>query len=358
MMNSPVTPINLAAVATAVPPYEADQKTAEMFFSQYYTDRLTARSMRVLKKILAHPSIERRYFAFDDPACMVNESPDERVQRFTRWGVDLACVSAQRALNKVDLVPADVYALVVNTCTGYICPGLTSYMVEKMGFDRSIRTFDLVGSGCGGAVPNLMVGEGQVRAGGGKAVLCVSVEICSSTFQIGDDISLLLSNALFGDGAAAVVLWSRPEGLAIVGAASRHLTEEREAIRYVHKNGELHNQLSTALPRIIRGTVEEVIRDVVDQQGLSPGDISHWAMHGGGDSVINAVGDGLGLSERQLEPTRSILKRYGNMSSPSALFVLQEVMESGVKPGEWVLLAAFGAGLSAHACLFKAMEGD
>jgi predicted naringenin-chalcone synthase len=329
-----------------------------MFFTQHFADRLTARSMSVLRKVLAHPSIERRHFAFDDPACMVNESPDERVQRFTKWGVELACASAQRALNQVNLVPADVYALVVNTCTGYICPGLTSYMVERMGFDRSVRTFDLVGSGCGGAVPNLMIGEGQVRAGGDKAVLCVSVEICSSTFQIGDDISLLLSNALFGDGAAAAVLWSRPEGLAMVGAASRHLPEEREAIRYVHKNGELHNQLSTALPRIIKGIIQEVIHDVVDQHGLSPDDIAHWAMHGGGDSVINAVGESLGLSERQLAPTRNVLKRYGNMSSPSSLFVLQEVMDSGVKPGEWVLLAAFGAGLSAHAYLFRAMEGD
>jgi len=355
-MDMHVNSARLAAVATAVPPYEADQKTAGVFFSHHYADKLTTRSMSVLKKVFAHPSIERRHFAFDDPVCLISESPDEKIERFTRWGVELACVSAQRALDKVDLVPADVYALIVNTCTGYICPGLTSYMVEKMGFDRSVRTFDLVGSGCGGAVPNLMIGEGQLSVGGGKAVLCVSVEICSSTFQIGDDISLLLSNALFGDGAAAAVLWSRPDGLQFMGAASRHLPEKREAIRYVHKNGELHNQLSTALPRIIGGTVEEVIRDVTGRQGLSPGDIAHWAMHGGGDSVINTVGECLGLSERQLAPTRNVLKRYGNMSSPSSLFVLQEVLDSGVKPGEWVILVAFGAGLSAHACLFRAIE--
>jgi predicted naringenin-chalcone synthase len=356
MMNSLVTPVHLAAVATAVPPYKADQETADIFFKQHFADRLTTRSMSVLRKVLAHPSIQRRYFAFEDPECLVNESPDERVERFTKWGIELSCASAHMALKRVNLAPADVYALVVNTCTGYICPGLTSYMVERMGFDRSVRTFDLVGSGCGGAIPNLMIGEGQLRAGSGEAVLCVSVEVCSSTFQMGDDIGLLLSNALFGDGAAAAVLWSRPEGLEFIGAASRQLPEEREAIRYVHKNGDLHNQLSTTLPRIISSTIEEVVREVVGQQGLTPSDISHWAMHGGGDSVINEVGQCLGLSEPQLAPTRSILRRFGNMSSPSSLFVLEEVLNNGVKSGEWVLLAAFGAGLTAHACLFRAIE--
>ena len=225
----------LATVATAVPPFRADQKTATEFFNLHYEGRLKDRSLGILNKLLDHHSIEGRHFALDDPACLIQETPDERVGRFTEWGVKLACEASGKALDQAGLVPANIDALIINTCTGYLCPGLSSYVVEDMGLDRSIPTFDLVGGGCAGALPGLMVGEGQLASLGGGAVLCVSVEICSATFQMGDDISLLLSNVLFGDGAAAAVLWSKPEGLEFAGSASRHLPEERDTIRYVHK---------------------------------------------------------------------------------------------------------------------------
>jgi predicted naringenin-chalcone synthase len=343
----------LATVATAVPPYRVDQQTASEFFSLHYEGRLKDRSLALLHKLLGHPSIEGRHFAIDDPACLIDESRDDRIRRFTAWGVDLACEASSKALDQVGLVPGDIDALVINTCTGYLCPGLSSYVAQRMGFDRRMPTFDLVGGGCAGALPGLMVAEGQLASRGGGAVLCVSVEICSATFQMGDDISLLLSNVLFGDGAAAAVLWAEPEGLELIGSSTMHLPEEREAIRYVHKNGDLHNQLSTSLPRILAPVVKGTVDSLVGSRNLSIAQIRHWALHGGGDSVITGVGQSLGLTDSQLAPTRRILNRFGNMSSPSSLFVLKDILDSGVSPGEYVLLAAFGAGLTTHASLFR-----
>jgi predicted naringenin-chalcone synthase len=112
--------------------------------------------------------------------------------------------------------------LVVNTCTGYLCPGLSSYLLEKLGLPRNIRTYDLVGGGCGGAIPNLQAAQEYLKSAGKGTALCVAVEICSATFQMADDMSLLLSNALFADGAAAAVLWTRPQGLALVDSSNRH----------------------------------------------------------------------------------------------------------------------------------------
>lgn len=343
----------LATVATAVPPFRADQEIARDFFNLHYEGKLKDRSLALLHKLLDHPSIEGRHFAIDDPACLINESRDERIRRFTTWGVDLACEVSSKALEQVGAAPENIDALVINTCTGYLCPGLSSYVVERLGFDRRIPTFDLVGNGCAGALPGLMIGEGQLASRGGGIVLCVSVEICSATFQMGDDISLLLSNILFGDGAAAAVLWSRKEGLELVGTATMQFPEERDAIRYVYRNGDLHNQLSTNLPRIMAPIVSEAITGLLESRGLSTEEVLHWALHGGGYSVINSLGESLGLTEAQLEPTRRILQQYGNMSSPSSLFVLREILDSGVDPEEWVLLAAFGAGLTTHAALFR-----
>lgn len=344
----------LATVATAVPPYRADQKTASEFFSLHYEGKIKARSLGILKKLLKHPSIESRYFALDDPACLIDESRDDRVRRFTTWGVDLACQASAKALDQAGLVPADIDALVINTCTGYLCPGLTSYVAEQLGLGRGVPAFDLVGGGCAGALPGLMIAEGQLASGKAGAVLCVSVEICSATFHMGDDISLLLSNVLFGDGAAAAVLWTEPRGLELIGTSTRHLPEERDSIRYIHRNGDLHNQLSTSLPRIMAPVVRETVMALVKDTGISIDQVRHWALHGGGDSVISGVGNSLGLTESQLAATRRVLHKFGNMSSPSSLFVLRELLDEGIKKGDWVLLAAFGAGLTTHASLFRA----
>jgi predicted naringenin-chalcone synthase len=168
-----------------------------------------------------------------------------------------------------------------------------------------------------------------------------------------DDLSLLLSNALFGDGAAAAVLWTKPRGYELVASASRYAPEKRESIRYVHRNGQLLNQLSIKLPDMVRKVAAEVVADVLGPRSLTPKDIKHWALHSGGEKIINAVQDELGLSEEQVRATRSVLSEYGNMSSPTVWFVLREIESRGVKPGEWCIMVAFGAGLSAHAFLLR-----
>ena len=168
-----------------------------------------------------------------------------------------------------------------------------------------------------------------------------------------DDLSLLLSNALFSDGAAAAVLWTKPQGYELVASARRYVPEKREFIRYVHKNGQLYNQLSTRLPDIIRKTASQVVDDVLRPRSLRPKDIKYWALHNGGEKIINAVRDEIGLSDEQVQAARFVLSEYGNMSSPTVWFVLQELEARGVAPGEWCIMVAFGAGLSAHAFLLR-----
>jgi len=346
--------VRLAALATALPPYQADQQEAEAFFTHHFSGRLSPRSLGVMKKFLAHPSIQQRRFAIDNTDCLVAEDPDRRMARFARWAVDLSAQAGLEALGRAGVTAGDVSALVVNTCTGYLCPGLSSYLLERLGLRRDIRTYDLVGGGCGGAIPNLQAGEACLKAAGGGVSLCVSVEICSATFQMEDDLSLILSNALFADGAAAAVLWTGSGGLELVASGSRHQPEDREAIRYVHRRGQLYNQLSNSLPRLVNRAVAAAVQGVLRPQGLAVDDVAHWAIHGGGEKVIAAVARELGLPEEKLRHTRDILARYGNMSSPSVLFTLREILDNGMRAGDWCLMAAFGAGLSAHALLLKA----
>jgi predicted naringenin-chalcone synthase len=193
----------------------------------------------------------------------------------------------------------------------------------------------------------------MVKSHGGGVVVSVSVEICSSTFQMDNDLSLILSNALFGDGAAAAVVWDKPAGFEMIASAGRYVPEQREAIRFVHRQGALHNQLSLKLPDLVKKAAAEVVADVLATQGLTVADISHWALHTGGEKIINAVRDELGIPEERLRATRTVLAEYGNMSSPTVWFVLDEILRSGVAAGDWCVMVAYGAGLSAHALLLR-----
>lgn len=344
----------VASVAVATPPYIINQAQAKTFLIKHYSDKLSSRSLEILHKIFAHPSVLRRHLAVEDLECLVNEYPDSRIARFTHWAVDLSSQAIIKALTHVGLTVDAVSGLVVNTCTGYICPGISTYLIEKLGLSNQTRAHDLVGSGCGGAVPNLQMCEDMLKGHGDGVILSVSVEICSATFQMADDLSLMISNAIFADGAAASVLWHRPEGLALVASASRCNPKYRDDIRYIYKNGQLHNQLSVFLPELASKTVANVVTDLLRPRGLRTEDIKHWAFHPGGEKVINAIEKEMGFSETQMQAARNVLAKYGNMSSPTVWFVLREILDKGVAPGDWCIMVAFGAGLSAHAFLLRA----
>ena len=345
--------VHIASTATATPPYTIRQVQAEAFLIKHYSDKLSPKSLAIMHKIFAHPSVQRRHLAVDKLECLFNEHPDSRIDRFTRWAVDLSSQAIVKALTQSKLKVDDVSGLVVNTCTGYICPSISTYLIEKLGFSDQIRAHDLVGSGCGGAVPNLQICKDMLNGADDSVVVSVSVEICSATFQMADDMSLIISNAIFGDGASASVLWRRSEGLELVASASRYDPKSRDHIRYIYKNGQLHNQLSVSLPEIASKTVAGVVMDLLKLKGLKIEDIKHWALHPGGEKVINAVRDKLGLSEAQLQATRNILAEYGNMSSPTVFFVLQKILDKGIAPDDWCVMVAFGAGLCAHAFLLR-----
>ncbi|MDA8387906.1 MAG: hypothetical protein M0Z58_04475 [Nitrospiraceae bacterium] len=345
--------IYVGSFEVSVPPFQASQREAWEFLEGNYRERLGRRSLRLMKKIFEHPSVARRHFALEDPASLMDDDPDARMARFTREAAGLAAEALHGALARAGIPASRLTHLVVNTCTGYICPGISTYLIEKMGLSRRIRAFDLVGSGCGGAIPNLEVARGLLSRRNG-VVASVSVEICSCTFQMGEDLSLMLSNALFADGAAAAILWDRPQGFELGAGAAFYAPEHRESIRYVHKGGQLHNQLSPDLPELVKEAAREAVGEALRLAGLEKGDVRHWALHTGGEKIINAVRDALGLSEGQVLAARRVLADFGNMSSPTVWFVLKRITESeAVESGDWCMMVAFGAGLSAHALLLR-----
>jgi predicted naringenin-chalcone synthase len=349
--------IRVASVASAVPSTVLTQRHAIDLIDEYYAHDLRPRSLELIKQFLAHESIRTRHIAVDSPAdlpLLKAEGPDHRIERFTRYAVDLGEQAARKALARAEVAVHEIAAIIVNTCTGYICPGLSTYLIERLGLAPSTEAYDLVGAGCGGALPNIQMGEALASRHGGKAILCIAVEICSATYQMADDPSLLISNALFGDGAAAAVIGDRPAGLALAGRAARFEPRFRNDVRFEYKNGALHNRLSLQLPKIMREIAPLFIREFLASNGLSVKNVDHWALHPGGDRILSGLAEELGLTTDASAASRAVLRDYGNMSSPTVLFALEKIIDAGVAPGNTICAVAYGAGLSLHALLLRA----
>ena len=341
----------IAALAVSVPEFRVSQKEAADYLLEAFHDELGRRGRLLLKRVFDHPSIGTRHFAIEEAGSFFLEDQNARIARFTEKALELSCRALEGAMDRCGISARELKGLVLNTCTGYICPGLSTYIIERLGLSRDIKAFDLVGAGCAGALPNIELAGMLVNNNPGSAVACVSVEICSATFEIGDDPSLIVSNALFSDGAAAAIFWDRPQGLEAVSGSMRFAPEFREAIRYVHREGRLVNQLSMELPDIIGEPVRTSVLDALAGASLSKEDVEHWAVHAGGEKIIDAIMGALGLPADKTAEARKVLKEHGNMSSPTVWFVLDEILRGGFAEGEYCAMVSFGAGLSAHCAL-------
>lgn len=322
----------------------------------------TVDERELYRRLLLEGPIRGRYMGVDCDEQFCQVSSDQQLARFQKFGAALASRAAQDAIAAAGLRPGDVGGLVVNTCTGYLCPGLSSYVAEALALDPSVKTADLAGMGCGAAIPNLQSGAGLLALGrddgGCKPVVCVSVEVCSATIFMGPDPGLIVSNCLFGDGAAAVVLdHGNGDAAGLVGLLdfeSGIFPEHREELRYRHEQGRLRNVLGKRVPVIGARAIRQVAQRLLTRHGLTTGQIDWWIVHPGGTAVLEQVEKELGLPREALRSSYQVLQEYGNMSSPSVLFVLKRVLDQGrPRTGQRGLMLAFGAGFTAFAALVE-----
>ncbi len=319
--------------------------------------QLTPRSRAILRKVLLGESgIETRHLAYTQLNEAFELNPDALHSRFASNAPVLAAGAAERALADAGLMARDIDALLISTCTGYLCPGLTSTVSERLGLRPDALMLDLVGQGCGAALPNLRTSQALIQSGTSRRVLSVCVEVCSAAFYLDDDPGVLISACLFGDGAAAAVLDrdSQPLKRRIewVDAESVLSPGERDLLRFDQRGGMLRNILSLDIPAHAAKHAKTVLRSLLARQRLDPSEINGWILHAGGKNVLAALRDSLGLTEGDVRRSAAILREFGNLSSPFALFVLQSALRENAPGGLW-WMASFGAGFSSHGALLR-----
>ena len=380
----------LSALATANPQRYATQEEIYAFLVSHFP--MQPAEKELYRQLLMEGPIRGRHIAVDEDEEICSQDPDRLIRRFATHSRRIAAEAARTALDLAKLKPGDIEGLVVNTCTGYLCPGLSSYVVEDLGLPAFTSVLDLMGMGCGGAIPNLEAACRMIQSEAKQTVLCVSVEICSATFFLGPDPDLIVSNSIFADGASAAVLGAQPSHDTAGGAPVRSvpartsekmpygvtthgpvaptispvstlrfldfesvtLPRYREQLRYTTQGGRLRNVLTRNIPVIGARAVSQVVARLLDRNGLTQDTIDWWVVHPGGTQVLNAVQRRVGLAPERLRFSYEIFRNFGNMSSPSVMFVLDRILrEARPEPGSKGLLLSFGAGFTAFAALVE-----
>jgi len=337
----------LHALATAVPAATYTQPECwEIVQRSEMRTRLKRRSMLIMHSILrSDHGIATRHFALPGIARVFDMTPDELNHGFRTEAPRLAATALSAALAKAGITAGELDALLICTCTGYLCPGLTSYVAEDLGIRPNAVLHDLVGLGCGAAIPMLRAASHLLAAQPDARVACVAVEVCSAAFYLDDDPGVIISACLFSDGAAATI-WGAapgPSGLRAFDFRSLHLPADRDKLRFEQRDGKLRNLLHRSVPELAAGAVGRLWAE------RGPRPVARVVTHPGGRDVLEALEPV--VAPHSLEASVRTLRANGNMSSPSVLFALEETLKAAAPgPGGDFWLVSFGAGFSAHSC--------
>jgi alkylresorcinol/alkylpyrone synthase len=273
----------------------------------------------------------------------------ERTTAYLGAAVDLFCDAAQGALDQAGLTAADVDTIVTVSTTGIATPSLEARAMGRMAFRSDVARVPVFGLGCAGGVTGLSLAARLAQARPGSNVLLVAVELCTLACRLDEmTVANIVSTALFGDGAAAAVLRAGPgeAGLAEITAAAEHTWPDSLDIMgwNVDPLG-FGVVLDRSLPAFAEANARPAMEAALARMGLALGDVDRFVCHPGGAKVLESLEKALDLGQGALTFEREVLADHGNMSSPTALFVLQRTLAAQTT-GKLVL-TAFGPGFTA-----------
>jgi polyketide synthase Type III len=343
-----VTRPRILGIGTANPPIRLTQEQS-FYAAGYESERI--------RKIFLNSDIEYRHFYFGGTPNL-DETSDQQNQRYLSGAVKIGCRAILNCLESAGRTVQDLDFLAVCTCTGYTCPDVGSRLIAHMGFRKNVQRASITGLGCAGALPTMQRATDFVRANPGHLALVLAVEICSSCYYVDNTLETVIGNAICADGAAAFLLGANEQTNSaypqIIDFETFLDTEQIEEVGLQHRNGKLRIVLGASVQHLAGPMIEKALQQLLRRHGLSQSDICFWVVHPGGRKVIDNVQKHFGMTDDQLRFSRAVLRNYGNMSSPTVLFVLDEVLRNGdPRPGDWGIMIALGPGMAAEVALLR-----
>jgi alkylresorcinol/alkylpyrone synthase len=359
-MNDP----RLLAVATAVPPHVVRQKDARRFAETLFAD--TLRIDPRLLEVFENAEIEKRHTSAPLEWFGGKHTFAERNALYVETAVDLGADVARRVLERAELEPADVDHVIFVSSTGISTPSIDALLANRLGFRSDFRRTPLWGLGCAGGAAGLSRARDFALADPNARVLLIALELCTLTFLNGDlSKRNLVAASLFGDGAAAAIVEGSQaprngapgRALALRAAQSTLWKDTLDVMGWEVEEAGLRVVFSRSIPNIVIEHVRPSLEKFLTAHNLALSDIRHIIAHPGGIKVLRAYAEALDLGPSALVHARDVLHAYGNMSSPSCLFVLERFIEAGdIAPGEHGVVMALGPGFSSEYVLVQGEE--
>ena len=344
----------ITATATAVPRHVLARREVKEYFRHAFD--LDERRLAPMMAIIDNTEIEKRHVVLPIERLMERRTVAQTTTEYKEHAVTLAQDVAEQCLVNAGMTACDIDMIITVSCTGFMIPSVDAHLIELLGFRSDVRRMPLTELGCAAGAMALTRASEFVTAYADANVLVVTVEVPSLTFQRGDlSQANLISSVLFGDGAAAAIVTGRDvAGPRILDAATYTFPGSIDAMGFELRDTGFHIVLSKHVPDMIRHEIRALVDCFLERSGVAREAIVAFMLHPGGRKLLCYLEEQLGLCRCDTQCSWRVLGEYGNLSSATILFILNDYLRNrATKAGDYALAAAFGPGFSAELLLLK-----
>jgi predicted naringenin-chalcone synthase len=363
--------VSILGIGTAVPEFSIEQ--GEAAEAAGILCGLTDKQRRLLPTLYRHAGVRKRHTVLLTPDSnghpggqvfyrSIEEggangpSTAARMQKYAESACGLATMACRRALADASIETAAITHLITVSCSGFAAPGVDIQLIRELGLPADIARTHVGFMGCHGALNALRVARAFADANPDARVLVCAIELCSLHHQYGWNPEQIVANALFSDGSAAVVCGhaserSHEEKPRWLASGSTVVPDTEDLMSWNIGDHGFQMTLSARVPDVIQSSLRTWLASWLASEGTDLGEIAHWGIHPGGPRILQACVDALQLEPEAIQTSRDVLAEFGNMSSPTILFITERLIRSKT-PGPCVLLA-FGPGLTIEAALVE-----
>jgi alkylresorcinol/alkylpyrone synthase len=341
----------IKSIEVALPPYAYSNEEIREVGKIWLKD--APDKCALFERFVQASNTQQRTFVIPAMEVLALKGLAQRAQIFEEAGVSLGVEAVTKTLTTTGFAPATIGAQVFTSCSCPVIPSIDAQIIESCGLERTIQRAPVFQYGCAGGVAGLALADSLTKIH--KRVLLTSVELCSLIFHYHDHSSAqLVGGAIFGDGATCVALEAEGDGLQIRASQSYLLPGTRHLMGYDLRDDGFHLRLDKALPSMLAHSVTERVDEFLSKHQLTRAEIGTWLFHPGGIKILDALERVLEIDPARATAARTVLERYGNLSSASVLLVLREYLERGDRSsGKPVVVLGIGPGLTLELILLR-----
>jgi len=349
--------VKITSVAKQLPKYTRETKDI-LPYVELWLNGQEERFKRKVLKIFENAAVDKRYSIMNPEDVFFKTSFEEKNDIYIKECVELSEKCLHKVLNKAKLKPTDIDYIITVSCTGIMIPSLDAYLINSLKMKQDIVRLPVTEMGCAAGVSGILYAKNFLKANPNKRAAVIAVESPTATFQL-EDYSMVnvVSAAIFGDGCAGVILSSYEDedevGPEIKDEGMYHFFDATHMMGFKLKNSGLQMVLDQSVPQTIADHFPKIIHPFLEKNNLTIEDINHLVFHPGGKKIVQTVEDLFGALGKNIDDTKEVLRRYGNMSSATVLYVLERFMDRDIPKGDKGIMLSFGPGFSAQRILLE-----